>query len=238
MSSSRFLSLALLAAVVSAISQPAYATVPYTENFTTDASNWRDTNGAVATYVPSGGPDGSSYITSTASAFFLDTGDPVVVFRGQDEFNSSADAFVGNWLADGINHFSTWVRHNAPVPLDFFVRFAQSDNFPGTAADKGALIPPNTWTQLSYDIDPSKIFNPTTNPTGYLFPEGPSSFFSSTFGNLGNIQVGYSVPAGFGLDQNSYAFALDQPSIVPEPASWFLAMSFASVAFMRRRRAA
>ena len=36
-----------------------------------------------------------------------------------------------------------------------------------------------------------------------------------------------------------FNFALDQPSIeTPEPASVFLAMSFAAVAFMRRRRAA
>ena len=239
MSLTKSFALALLAAMAVALSQSAFATVPYTENFTSDAANWRDTNSNLSTFVASGGPDGSSYITSTASAFFLDTGNPVVVFRGQDGFNSSADAFVGDWLGSGINHFSTWVWHNAPVSLDFFVRFATSGNFPGTAADKGELIAPNTWTELSYDIDPAKIFNPATNPTGYLFPEGPSSFFYSTFGNIGNIQVGYSVPGGFGLDQNSYTFALDQPSIssVPEPASWFLAMSF-TAAFVWRRRTA
>src|ERR1700754_389623 len=99
MSSTRFVSLALLAAVAGPISQPTFATVPFTENFTTDASNWRDGAGAAAaTWVASGGPDGSSYITSTASAFFLEDDDPVVVFRGQDGFNSSADAFVGNWI--------------------------------------------------------------------------------------------------------------------------------------------
>ena len=73
MSSTRLLSLALLAAVAGAISQSAFATVPYTENFTTDAANWRDGAGAAsATWVASGGPDGSSYITTTASAFFLE----------------------------------------------------------------------------------------------------------------------------------------------------------------------
>ena len=193
MSSTRFLSLALLAAVAGTLSQSAFATVPYTENFTSDAANWRDGAGAAAaTWVASGGPDGSSYITSTASAFFLEDDDPVVVFRGQDGFNSSADAFVGNWITSGINQFSTWVRHDAPVSLDFFVRFATPGNFPGTAADKGVLIAPNTWTKLSYEIAPSHI-------NEYLFPEGPPSFYNSTFSNVGNIQVGYSVPAGFGL---------------------------------------
>lgn len=232
MSSYRFVSLALLATVAGALTQSAFATVPYTENFASDAANWRDGAGAAsATWVVSGGPDGSSYITSTASAFFLDEGDPVVVFRGQDGFDSSADAFVGNWLGN-VGQFSTWVWHNAPVPLDFFVRFATAGNFPGTAADKVALVAPNTWTKLSYEIAPSHI-------NEYLFPEGPPSFYASTFSNVGNIQVGYSVPAGFGLDTNSYTFALDQPSIdTPEPGSSFLVMSFAAIAFMRRRRAA
>jgi hypothetical protein len=233
MSSNRLLSLALLAAVAGAFSQSAFATVPFTENFTTDAANWRDGAGtAAATWVSSGGPDGSSYITSTASAFFAEDNDPVVLFRGQDGFDSSADAFVGNWISTGINRFSMWVRHDAPVSLDFFVRFATSGNFPGTAADKGTLIAPNTWTKISYEIAPSHI-------NEYLFPEGPPSFYTSTFSSLGNIQVGYSVPAGFGTVNQSFNFSLDQPSIdTPEPASAFLAMSFAAIAFMRRRPAA
>ena len=115
----------MLATVAGALSQSAFATVPYTEQFTTDAANWRDGAGAAsANWVSTGGPDGSSYIASTASAFFLEDDDPVVVFRGQDAYNSSADAFVGNWITSGINQFSVWVRHDAPVSLDFFVRFA------------------------------------------------------------------------------------------------------------------
>src|SRR5689334_12276662 len=114
MSSSRLLSFALLAAVAGVVSQSAFASVPYTENFTTDAANWRDGAGATsATWVASGGPDGSSHITTTASAFFLDDGDPVVLFRGQDGFDSSGDAFVGNWISSGINQFSFWVKHDA-----------------------------------------------------------------------------------------------------------------------------
>jgi hypothetical protein len=237
MSSIRFLSLALLAAMAGVISHPAFATVPYTENFTSDAANWTDGSGAaLATHVASGGiagggPDGSSYITSTASAHNIANNAAVVVFRGQDEFNSSAHAFEGDWLGSGINHFSTWVWHNAPVPLDFFVRFATASNFPGTAADKMALVAPNTWTELSYEIAPAHI-------NEYLFPEGPNSFFNATFGSVGHIQVGYSVPTGFGSDLNSYSFALDRPSIqTPEPASLFLVISFAAAACMRRRRA-
>jgi len=233
MSSSRLLSLSLLAVVAGTVSQSAFATVPYTENFTTDAANWRDGAGAAsATWVASGGPDGSGYVTTTASAFFLDDGDPVVLFRGQDGFDSSGDAFVGNWISSGINQFSFWVKHDAPVPVDFFIRFATAGNFPGTAADRGELIAPNTWTKISYEIAPSHI-------NEYLFPEGPPSFYTSTFGSVGNIQVGYSVPTGFGSVNQSFNFSLDQPSIqTPEPTSAFLWMSFAAIAFVRRCRAA
>src|SRR5262249_17479005 len=158
MSSTSFRSLALLAVVAGTFASPAFAvTVPFTENFTSDAANWRDGNSASPTWVASGGPDGSSYISSTASAFFLEDNDPLVVFRGQDSFNSSADAFVGNWITTGVNQFSFWVKHNAPVSLDFFVRFATAGNFPGTAADKGELIAPNTWTKISYEISPAHI---------------------------------------------------------------------------------
>ena len=71
---------------------------------------------------------------------------------------------MGNWISSGINEFSIWIRHDAPVSLDFFVRFATAGNFPGTAADKGVLIAPNAWTKISYEIAPSHI-------NEYLFPK-------------------------------------------------------------------
>jgi hypothetical protein len=222
----------LLVAVAGNLSSPAFGlTVPFTENFGSDAANWKDVNGATPTWLSRGGPDGSSYISTSASAYFLDDGDPVVLFRGQDGFDSSADSFVGNWLANGVNHFSVWVRHDAPVPLDFFVRFATAGNFPGVAADKTELIAPNAWTRLSYDIDSSFI-------NSFLFPEGPNSFFFSTFGALGNIQVGYSVPHDFGLINSSFNFAIDEPSVsheTPEPAGWIIALCLGTAAAVWRR---
>ena len=48
----------------------AAATVPFTENFTSSVSNWADGTGAnLATFVTSGGPDGSSYASSTSDDF-------------------------------------------------------------------------------------------------------------------------------------------------------------------------
>ncbi len=239
MSSSRLFSLAL-AIVAGGTFQTAFAlTVPYTEDFPSNDANWRDVSGVAgtATWVSAGGPDGSSYVTATANGFGGEEGDSVIAFRGHSSYGTSDGAFVGNWLDNGANRFTAWVKHDAPEPLDFFVRFATVSNHPATAADKGILVAPNTWTQLSYDIDPANIFNATTNPTGYLITEGPASFFDSTFKGLANIQIGYSVPNdAFGLVNQAYTFSLDQPSIsnVPEPASWLLGLSLAMAGILRR----
>ena len=60
MKSNWFCSLGVLTAgiVISVSFNRAHATVPFTENFTSSASNWADASGqSLATFVPSGGPD-------------------------------------------------------------------------------------------------------------------------------------------------------------------------------------
>ena len=89
-----------------ALGSIALATSPFTEDFTSSNANWADSSGMnLATFVTSGGPDGSSYISATVDTSSYADGDGVTVFRGQDEFDSSNHAFEGNWLAGGIKHF-------------------------------------------------------------------------------------------------------------------------------------
>ena len=94
---------------------------------------------------------------------------------------------------------------NAPVPVTFFARFATASNFPGVAADNGTVAQPNTWTLLSFDINPSEI-----NAT--LFPEGPLSFYDTVFTDLGHVQIGFDVPVGYGMTNNTFTFGLDKVS--------------------------
>jgi hypothetical protein len=135
-----------------------------------------------------------------------------VLFRAQDEFNSSGRAFEGNWIAQGVGRFSAFVRHNAPLPLSYFARFSAPANFPGGTAVKFAPVPPNTWTQLNFDIR-------ATNPEFVTF-EGTS--FGAVFSNIGHIQLGVSGPAALANNPTVFTFDIDKASIamlVPEPAT-------------------
>lgn len=230
MNSPVFVRASLAAVLSTSFVSRVVATVPYTENFTSNSANWADSTGqALATFVPSGGPDGSSYISSSFNTAGSADDDGIVVFRGQDEFASSNHAFEGNWLAGGINYFSAYVLNTSPVPVQFFARFSTAANFPGVAADNGTIAQPNTWTLLSFDINPSQI-----NAT--LFPEGPPSFYNSVFNSVGHVQIGFDVPAGYGGANQTITFGLDKVSInTPEPASGVLALGFASLGFIRRR---
>src|SRR3972149_11100900 len=119
---------ALAIGLTVSLAQSQGATVPFTEHFAGSVSDWADASGlSLLTYVPSGGPDGSSYASTDfifAGAGGGPGGSSVVLFRGQDEFASSGHAFEGNWISDGVDRLTAQVRHNAPLPLNFFTRFS------------------------------------------------------------------------------------------------------------------
>jgi len=213
-----------LAALLVAASAHA-ATVPLTEDFAADNANWKDAASADLVFVGAGGPDGSSFVTGTAGFVSANENDFVSVIRGQDSFDSSGDAFVGDWISDGVTQFTAWVRHNAPFPLPMFARFATPVNFPGAAGIQFAPVLPNTWTQLTIPIN-------TTTPQ--IIYEGPGATYNSVFGNIGNIQIGVQVPAGLAGFTPPVTFDLDQPTITPEPATLGLLLA-GGLALLRRR---
>ena len=212
-----------LAAVVSAGPASA-AIVPFTENFVSDNANWKDAGSADLSFVGAGGPDASGYVTTSYSFENNAEDDTPVLLRGQDNFNASSDAFVGNWLAEGITEFSAYVRHDAPVPLNFFTRFASPFNFPGGVAVSFVPVLPNTWTKVTFDIS---AFNPQ-------FVSFEGSDFNTVLGNVGNVQLGVSVTAALAGSAGTYTIDLDQPTITPEPATLGL-FSVAGLYALRRR---
>ena len=217
---SMFVAFTSFAPAVSAI------VLPFTEDFDANSANWF--NAAVTAPVDwsaAGGPDGGAYATTGFNFQFTAANDTPVLFRAQDEFNSSGGAFEGDWITNGITEFSFAVRHNAPAPMTFFTRFAGPANFPGAVAIGFIPVFPNVWTTITIAIDP---FNPQ-----FITFEGQT--FEAAFSNIGHLQVGVSVPEGFGGVDQAYTFDLDKPTITPAPSAAVL-FGIAGVALARRRR--
>ena len=194
---------------------------PFTEDFNLSSSAWRDSAGLQElSWVNAGGPDGGAFSSTTFNFVNSAANATPVLFRGQDEFNSSAGAFVGDWVADGVDGFNVFVHHDAPTALNFFARFAGPANFPGSAKVFVIPVQPNTWTELNLALpDPGLIF------------EGPFTY-EQVFSNIGHVQIGVSAQGVAGLDQSIH-FGLDKVSIVPEPATLML---LGGGAFMAMRR--
>ncbi len=219
----RFHSLCAGIASIAFVGLVSAAAVPFTEDFSSSSSSWRDSTGTVPLdWLSAGGPDGGSYASGPFNFVNSTPNTTPSILRGHDSYNSSGDAFVGNWIAEGVTHFSMNVRHNAPEPLVFFARFATPANFPGAAAVEFAPVMPNTWTNIDFLIDPS---NPQIVLEGFPFED--------VFSNVGNIQIGVSVSATLAGVDHSYTFDVDKIGIVPEPAT-LLALG-ALVAALRRR---
>jgi hypothetical protein len=219
-------------AIAACMPASAGVVVPTTEHFATDAANWHDNSGtAEVSWVASGGPDGSSYVSTAFNFVDLPPGVPipgnaVALFRAQDEFNSSDNAFVGDWVSSGVSEFSFYVRHSASMPLNFFARFATPANAPAWSGVEFAPVAPNTWTLITIAISLS-------NPG--LFFEGPpgagQAEFNAVFGNLGHVQIGAFAAGLAGVDQ-TVTFDLDQPTITPAPG----AVGLLGLALLTRRR--
>ncbi len=206
----------------------AQASLPIEENFDTDAANWFNAGGfGPATYNATGGSDGGGYISEVLDLSTSMAADTPALFRAQDEFGSSGNAFVGNYLTNGATELTAFIRHNAPAPINMFTRFSGPGNFPGAVSVDFVPVFPNVWTQVSFPIDPS-------SPQFVTF-EGMD--FNSVFGLIGHIQIGPSITAGVAGLPAQVTFDLDQVRLVPEPTTGVLVL-LAGVALIRRRRSA
>lgn len=199
---------------------------PFTETFETGANGWLQGSFTAPTHSASGALDGSAYITSTAD---LNSAGPfgLTVFRGHDDFDASGDAFVGNYLAGGIDRISFDFRHNAGQDLGVALRVASSNNFPAFAVELAGPVASDEWVTLSFDLS---FFNPLLTIEGAPTPQA----FNEIMEAIGNIQVSIDRPDG--LDTPLVVdFDLDNVAITPAPASLAL-LSVGGLAMARRRR--
>ncbi len=195
---------ACAAALTVCVTMAPAAEVPFVEDFTSNSANWYNNPGnAPVQWSDSDGPDGGAHAYTTFNFVNSREGDIPTFFRAQDEFNSSDGAFEGNWIDDGVEVFTAYVRHDAPAPATFFVRFSQPANFPGGIAIVFQPVPPNVWTQLEIPIR-------ADNPQFVTF-EG--SDFQTVFSNIGHVQVGVQVTQGLAGINGEFVFDLDKAAI-------------------------
>jgi hypothetical protein len=218
---------AALATVAVSSSAALAVTNPFTETFTADGASWgsgQTSSFTAAAHSSTGGPAGAGdgFISATRNHT---TGSTVVVLRGQDNFNSSGDAFVGNWQAAGVTTLSFDVMHNntsAPSGVTFFARFAVAANSPAFSVQSTTPVPANTWTHITipvsladYQANPS-LWNYEAAPLG-----DPALEYASIFSAVANVQL-LAAPTGTTPTTGSpvpFTYSLDNVSIVPEPAS-------------------
>jgi len=195
----------------------ALASLPFVEDFASNNANWLNGASASATWLPSGGVDGGSYISYTAPTFKSDAsgafpGAPPLqlMFRANNSADASGDAFVGDWLAGNVSALTLAVRHNYGSNLNFYARLAGVGGAGASLAfDASFAVAPNTWTSLSIPIVDS-------NPP-FLSYGAPGSTFTSVFTNIQNLQFGLYVPAS--TDFIGLSMDIDNVSIVPEPGA-------------------
>ncbi|MFG0245979.1 MAG: hypothetical protein ACF8MF_08030 [Phycisphaerales bacterium JB052] len=198
----------------------------FTETFETGANGWLQGSFSAPTYNATGALDGSAYISSTAD---LNSAGPfgLTVFRGQDDFDASGDAFVGDYLAGGIDRISFDFRHNAGQDLGVALRVASSTNFPAFAVELAGPVASDEWVTLSFDLS---FFNPLVTIEGAPTPQA----FNEIMAAIGNLQVSVDRPDG--LDTPLVVdFDLDNVAITPAPSALAL-LGLSGLATARRRR--
>lgn len=218
---------------------------PVLEGFDSGPNNWRNAASQLLGFEATGGPDGSSYVTTTFNLLEAVGGAPgeraaattlIRTVKLQDPISgeetiSSDGAFFGSWLGSA-GEFRFSVRHNAPEPLYFFARLAVPNRSPAVGVDYPISVQPNEWTELVMPVD-------LTFP--HLVAQGggsPEDILRDVFIEEGVewIQFGIYTPTSLaGVDQN-YTLDLDNVMLtaVPEPATLAL-VGMAGLFWLTRR---
>ncbi len=202
---------------------------PFTEHFDSSAALWSSASSFTPlNYIASGGPDGSAYASRSISFAGNNIGDFPILFRGQSNFNSSGNAFVGNWITGGVTQLKFSIRHNMDADVGFFARIAPDPALPGNPGAAIALLSPavgpNQWTTFTIDINPG---------TPFIF-EGTN--FNTVFSAVARVQFGVTIDSGTAHKEGPFTFDIDNVEIVPAPGALALGSFGLALAGRRRRR--
>jgi hypothetical protein len=198
--------------------------VPFTEGFTSGASNWLNGASAAPTWSATGGVDDGGYISAPGAISAGGFG--TIVFRGNAAADASGDAFVGNWLTGGVSTFSAFVRHDAPVALNFYARLDAGSGRAASSLDFS--VPVGGWFQLNIPITEASFQSYGAAGTG-------TAAFNSVFSGIQNVQIALSTTQDPSTAGQTYNVSLDRVAIVPEPHTLsMLTLAALGFGFLRR----
>ncbi len=195
--------------------------VPFTEDFSSGASNWLNGSSAAPTWSATGGVDGGGHISAPGAISAGGFG--TIVFRGNASADASGDAFVGDWIGGGVSAFSAYVSHDAPVALNFYARLDAGAGRAGSSIDFS--VAPGAWFQLNVPI-----VNSSTSFQSY-----GAGTFATVFNGIQNVQIALSSTQDPSTAGQTYNVSLDRVATVPEPKTIsMLALAALSLGFLRR----
>lgn len=228
MNAGRAASIAAVVAVSQSFACVASAAITdFYENFAGGAQNWRNANGAsVLAWSANGGPDDGAFVTSVFNLSSTTVGGfPPTVIRAQQGYGSSGGVYAGDWIAAGVTGVSFMFRHNLGEAVSVTGRFATPVNTPGASTVSTLLVNPNTWTLVSFDL---------REGSSDIVSLGGGTY-AQIFSNIGNMQIGFTVPAALAGQNVIGSFDLTNFAVVPTPGVAAL-LGLAGVLLRRRRR--
>ena len=215
-------SFAALFALLASVFPASALIVPFTEDFTSGASNWLNGASTAPTWSAAGGVDGGGYISApgaiTAGGF------GTIVFRGNGSADASGDAFVGDWISGGVSTFSAYLYHDAPVALNFYARLDAGAGRAASSVDFS--VAPGAWFQLEIPI-----VNSSTSFQSY-----GAGTFATVFNGIQNVQIALSATQDPSTAGQTYNVSLDRVATVPEPGTLGLVASGLGALFLVGRR--
>lgn len=215
--------------IVAAVSTASAGIVGFVEDFPTGDANWRgSTDATPLEWTAAGGPLDAAYVTSVFNLSGTSAGGfPATVIRASASQDASDGAYVGNWLAAGVDGVSFRFRHDLSEAIQLSLRVAPATNFPGGSAFSFTPIAAGEWTDVFFDLSAS-------SPQWVSF-SGTS--YEAVMSSIANIQIGFLVPEALAGQDVTGRFDMTGFSIVPAPAAGIVLVAWGLGRGSRRRAA-
>ncbi|MBM4052967.1 MAG: hypothetical protein FJ270_09555 [Planctomycetes bacterium] len=195
-----------------ALSSTTFASINgFNESFAGGAANWRNFNGtATLGWTAAGGPSDAAFVTGQFNLANTTVGGfPPTVMRAAASYGSSNGGYVGNWIDAGVTNVGFWFRHDLSQSIVLTGRFATPTNSPGASVVSFAPIAANTWTYINFNV---------AQGSSDIISLGGGTY-SAIFSNIGNIQLGFQVPAALAGQNITGSFDMTGFNLTPAPGA-------------------